>query len=52
MAENQNKLRGGKSKAPVIWTLVIMGLIGFLFILYVSYVYLGYVRTNNITEPG
>ena len=52
MAENRNKLRGTKSKAPVIYTAVICGLLGLAFIFYATYAYLGYIRLHNITEPG
>ena len=52
MAESQNKLRGGKSKAPVITTIVIIALMGLGFILYVSYAYLGYITINKIDSPG
>ena len=52
MAENQNKLRGGKSKAPVITTIVIIILLGLGFIFYATYAYLGYIKLNNIESPG
>ena len=52
MAENRNKLRGTKSKAPVIYTAVICGVLGLAFIFYATYAYLGYIRLHNITEPG
>ena len=52
MTENRNKLRGTKSKAPVIYTAVICGLFGLAFIFYATYAYLGYIRLHNITEPG
>lgn len=52
MAENRNMLRGSKSKAPVIYTAVICGLLGLAFIFYATYAYLGYIRLHNITEPG
>ena len=52
MAESKNKLKGNRSKKPLIITFVIIGLIVWLFILYGSYAYLGYVRTNNIENPG
>ena len=52
MAENQNKLKGNRNKKPVIITVIIIILIVWLFILYGSYAYLGYVRTNNIENPG
>ena len=52
MAENRNKLRGTKSKAPVIYTAVICGLLGLAFIFYATYAYLGYIRLHNITDPG
>ena len=52
MAENQNKLKGNRNKKPVIITVIIIVLIVWLFILYGSYAYLGYVRTNNIENPG
>jgi len=52
LAENRNKLRGTKSKAPVIYTAVICGLLGLAFIFYATYAYLGYIRLNNITDPG
>lgn len=50
--ENQNKLKGGGSKAPLVVTLVIIGLTVLLFILYGSYVYLGYIRAKSIENPG
>jgi len=52
VAENQNKLKGNRNKKPVIITVIIIVLIVWLFILYGSYAYLGYVRTNNIENPG
>ena len=52
MAESQNKLKGNRSKKPLIITFVIIGLVVWMFILYGSYAYLGYVRTNNIEKPG
>lgn len=52
MAENQNKLKGNRNKKPVIITVIIIVLVVWLFILYGSYAYLGYVRTNNIENPG
>ena len=51
--ESRNKLKGdGGSKTPLIVTFLILGLIALFFILYGSYAYLGYVRTNNIENPG
>ena len=52
MAENRNKLRGGKSKAPVIYTCIIIALLGLALILYGSYAYLGYIKLNKIDNPG
>ena len=53
MADSRNKLKGdGGSKTPLIVTFLIFGLIALFFILYGSYAYLGYVRTNNIASPG
>ena len=52
MAENQNKLKGNKSKKPLVITLLIIGLLVWLLILYGTYAYLSYVRTNNIQSPG
>lgn len=52
MAENRNKLRGSKSKAPIIYTFIVMSLLGLAIIFYASYAYLGYVRTNKIDDPG
>ena len=52
MAENRNKLRGTKSKAPVIYTAVICGVLGLAFVFYATYAYLGYIRLHNITDPG
>ncbi len=52
MQENRNKLRGSKSKAPVIYTIVICSLLGLSFILYATYTYLGYIRIHKIAEPG
>ena len=52
MAENRNKLRGTKSKAPVIYTAVICGVLGLAFIFYATYAYLGYIRLHNINDPG
>lgn len=51
--ESRNKLKGDRgSKTPLIVTFLILGLIALFFILYGSYAYLGYVRTNNIENPG
>ena len=52
MAESRNKLRGNKSKAPVIYTLVIIFLMGLSFILYATYAYLSYVYANKIENPN
>ena len=52
MAESQNKLKGSKSKKPLIITLLIIGLLVWFLILYGTYAYLSYVRTNNIQNPG
>ena len=52
MAESRNKLRGNKSKAPVIYTLVIIFLMGLSFILYATYAYLSYVYANKIENPS
>ena len=52
MAESQNKLKGNKSKKPLIITLIIIGLFVWGLILYGTYAYLSYVRTNNIQNPG
>ncbi|MDD6490221.1 MAG: type IV secretory system conjugative DNA transfer family protein [Clostridia bacterium] len=52
MAENRNKLRGGKSKAPVIYTITIIALLGLALIFYASYTYLGYIKIHKITNPG
>lgn len=52
MSESRNKLRGNKSKAPVIYTITIIALMGLLFILYCTYAYLSYVRTNHIENPN
>lgn len=52
MAENRNKLRGGKSKAPVIYTITVIALLGLALIFYASYTYLGYIKINKITNPG
>ena len=52
MQENRNMLRGNKSKAPVIYTIVICSLLGLSFILYATYTYLGYIRIHKIAEPG
>ena len=52
MAENRNMLRGNKSKAPVIYTVVIVSIMGLALILYATYAYLGYIRLNNITKPS
>lgn len=52
MIENRNKLRSEKSKALYIYTTVIIALLGLALILYASYTYLGYVKINNIQEPG
>ena len=51
--ENRNKLRGNKSKAPVIYTGIIMALLGIAFVLYATYTYLSYLSIHpDITEPG
>ena len=52
MAENRNMLRGNKSKTPVIYTVVIVSIMGLALILYATYAYLGYIRLNNITKPS
>ena len=52
MAENRNMLRGNKSKAPVVYTVVIVSIMGLALILYATYAYLGYIRLNNITKPS
>ena len=52
MAESRNKLRGNKSKAPVIYTLVIIFLMGLSFVLYATYAYLSYVYANKIENPN
>ena len=52
MSESRNKLRGGKSKAPVIYTIIIIALLGLALIFYASYTYLGYIKINKITNPG
>ena len=51
MAESRNKLRGNKSKAPVIYTIVIISLMGLSFILYATYAYLSYIYANKIENP-
>ena len=51
--ENRNKLRGNKSKAPVIYTGIIMAILGIAFVLYATYTYLSYLSIHpDITEPG
>ena len=52
MAESRNKLRGNKSKAPVIYTLVIIFLMGLSFVLYATYTYLSYIYANKIENPN
>ena len=52
MAENRNMLRGNKSKTPVIYTVVIVSIMGLALILYATYAYLGYIRLNSITKPS
>ena len=52
MAESRNKLRGNKSKAPVIYTLVVIFLMGLSFVLYATYAYLSYVYANKIENPN
>ena len=52
MAESQYVLRGKKNKAPMIYTIIVLSIMGLSFILYATYAYLGYIRLNNITEPG
>ncbi len=52
MSESRNKLRGNRSKAPVIYTGIICILLGLAFIFYASYAYLGYIRINHISKPG
>ena len=51
MAESRNKLRGNKSKSPVIYTIVIISLMGLSFILYATYAYLSYIYANKIENP-
>lgn len=50
--ESRNKLRGGKSKAPIIYTIVIISLIVLAFIFYTTYTYLGYITVNKIESPS
>ncbi len=50
--ESKNKLKGNRSKAPVICISAIIAVLGILFILYATYTYLGYMDSNNIDEPG
>lgn len=52
MTEDRNKLRYGKSKAPVIYTITITILCGLALIFYASYTYLGYIKLNQIDEPS
>ena len=52
MAESRNKLRGSKSKAPVIYTIIIISLMGLIFILYATYAYLSYIYANKIENPS
>ena len=52
MAESRYVLRGKKNKAPMVYTIVILSIMGLAFILYATYTYLGYIRLNKITEPG
>lgn len=52
MTENRNMLRGNKSKAPLIYMIIIFSVMGLALILYATYTYLGYIRLNKITEPG
>ena len=52
MAESQYVLRRKKNKAPMIYTIIVLSIMGLTFILYATYAYLGYIRLNNIIEPG
>ena len=52
MAESKNKLKGEKNKTSLIITLLVIFLIFWGLMLYGSYAYLSYVRTNNIENPG
>lgn len=47
MAESQNKLKGNRSKKPLIITLLIIGLLVWLLILYGTYAYLSYVTDKQ-----
>ena len=44
MAESQYVLRGKKNKAPMVYTIIVLSIIGLTFILYATYAYLGYIR--------
>lgn len=52
MAESRNKLRGSKSKAPVIYTISVISIMGLFFILYATYAYLSYIYANKIENPS
>lgn len=48
--ESKNKLRAEKSKAPMIYTGVVLGLLFFLFMIYGTYNYMQYTARMNLDE--
>lgn len=49
MAESQYVLRGKKNKAPMIYTIIVLSIMGLAFILYATYAYLGYIHGNQLS---
>lgn len=48
--ESKNKLRAEKSKAPMIYTGVVLGLLFFLFMIYCTYNYMQYTARMDLDE--
>ena len=48
--ESKNKLRAEKSKAPMIYTGVVLGLLFFLFMIYGTYNYMQYTARMHLDE--
>lgn len=50
MAESRNKLRAEKSKAPMIYMGIVLGLFFLFFMIYGTYNYMQYAAKNDLTE--
>ena len=48
--ESKNKLRAEKSKAPIIYTGIVLGLFFVLFMIYGTYNYMQYTARMNLDE--